>query len=741
MLDPKIIAYLREHPDVLSHVIEKLLKDQDPSEHFGGKSKRGAFLNNQYDKRGRPVQQAPAPDAPDFMHDVLVADVRGVIENLVIDTVRDDESAFIDLFLLSMVCKSLRADLLVKVKELETRFDCVPHYCRAAFVYYEDLDTFKLFIDRLNSCAPAVATAWKFLLSNEDREAKFARLRQRMQRKQPDHFAAALLNDARDPITATICLHFLTHDKSPFTEEEVDVLFGVAPDTDLFLSMQPLLRQALPWPWKYFRNGENGVYTFPIKDHARYWYYCAMRYELGRKYQDKELMDVLLHIYMGADHVETKSLEKVRQTDERSPLLEAAFNVFHRFGPHFISGLIIRVASRQTDLRTHIQWAMAQMVSCWFDVARPTAIHYDAAAGNFVSDFVGHYYLDDAVRLGVMERVMRPTADFQLVKKVLDNEPESHLWSYYMQATVQQNVAVLEYIKSHPRIDPLTWINRAFNIVMSRAGDDGGAAQLRLFEAILPSRISDFDVVASFRKMMSKRFIIAGPLAARIEEIFARLSEEVDGYLRRGILAFKLQRTKSVSDALALLGLDLTLTEAERQRRSITALHLVLVNNVSRELSRAAIAYIAHDEHFMSDDMLYRQLHQIFLFDREELNPNALWECFRAPPRFADAFNRAMANFLPQTAGRCGSPLIFIEKWIYSLPEGAPIVATGCHAFNKGTNDQPPFVTHNVAARFMRLPATKDELRKEADAMPAYATIRRQLDLIEEEEEDSDSDS
>jgi hypothetical protein len=205
MLDLKLVAYLREHPDVFSDVIAHLLRGPDGRYNvsFGGKRK-----GDQVGEKETKKRREEAPVGPNLWEDVLVEDVRTneILKRLVQD-VEQDERVLVDLLLLAMVSKNLRRNVKAFVEALETRIEVMPLYCRALFEYTREAATFNFFLERIEEHAPATHAAWLVMVRDDAVRSELGSCMDYLRRHRPRHFEAALANNGLDPIATALCMH------------------------------------------------------------------------------------------------------------------------------------------------------------------------------------------------------------------------------------------------------------------------------------------------------------------------------------------------------------------------------------------------------------------------------------------------------------------------------------------------------------------------------------------------------
>lgn len=280
MIEPEVTKYLRERPDSFSSILERLLLDdgKDSAEAFGVLPKR----SREYDGAGNPVtKKARRQEPPSGVHLFDVSDMRSEIENRIIASMKSAPERFLDLFMLALVSKGIRKEIQEKLARLEMEIDVVPQYCRAAFLYYKDTETFELFYEKIDRYAPATAAAWQLIFDSEELTEKFGALYD----MKPAHFELALLNDAKDPLASLCCLHFLAGLNSPFTRADIKWFLERTWDLDLALFLQPRKeKQGLDW-LKHVIIDKGGN-TIPLGDDnnpvrwrllnpVRYFTYCA----------------------------------------------------------------------------------------------------------------------------------------------------------------------------------------------------------------------------------------------------------------------------------------------------------------------------------------------------------------------------------------------------------------------------------------------------------------------------------
>lgn len=220
MLDTKLVAYLLAHPDTFSDVLARMFsamstttrattftgrRSKMPTPKAPGRRK----LPDPPQDLTRPAVQPPKESDEDLW-EFLVQDAKNEIIQRVVETAIANDRVFVDLTILALVSKNLRADIKRHLRDLETRFDPMPAYCRALFEYANDRATFHHFFTKVARYAPAVAAAWRLLLKTKKSTmaAEFgAILAHLLSEAPPRRFQAAIENDGFDPIATALCMH------------------------------------------------------------------------------------------------------------------------------------------------------------------------------------------------------------------------------------------------------------------------------------------------------------------------------------------------------------------------------------------------------------------------------------------------------------------------------------------------------------------------------------------------------
>lgn len=226
--------YLREHPDVLSDVLVRLLS-QAPS--WGVREKKTP-------RRRR----SPAGETVPYPIDELPAELsRGALIATIVDMANRDEEAFLSLVMLGLVSKGMREEVRRQIIALETRLDVVRLYTRAAFDFFGwDGPTFELFLARLRIYAPATYRAWLYIWRTESIREKAQRLvthvRDEMDNTVFDDYAAWLC-DGEDPLATMAAFHYAVgrspaRRSSPFTREEILQLLPMTFNKELAVVLQ-----------------------------------------------------------------------------------------------------------------------------------------------------------------------------------------------------------------------------------------------------------------------------------------------------------------------------------------------------------------------------------------------------------------------------------------------------------------------------------------------------------------------
>lgn len=229
-----LARHLREHPDVLSSVIEQLVADED--------AKWSWAVRPKTNEAGQEEEE----DGEPFLLEKLPNEVgkAALVSTLVIKAKRDPD-AFLTLIQLALVSRDLRAEVQAKIVFLETRLDVVKLYARAMFDYFaRDDETCNLFLARLRIYAPATYRAWLFLSRHPGVRDKVRQLVVRVRRY---HGKTSVFNDfatwtcdGDDPIATIVAFHYVAESSSPFSQEDIQELLPLVCNPELALVLQPL---------------------------------------------------------------------------------------------------------------------------------------------------------------------------------------------------------------------------------------------------------------------------------------------------------------------------------------------------------------------------------------------------------------------------------------------------------------------------------------------------------------------
>jgi hypothetical protein len=229
-----LARHLREHPDILSNVLEELLQTHGVDE---GMSWDGR------EKRRRVTQRNEEEDV--FPLDDLANEVgKSALVSKLVEQARRDEDAFLTLIQLGLVNQELHGEVRRQIHSLETRLDVVKLYARSAFEYFaRDDPTFELFLARLRIYAPVTYRAWLLMSRHADLRDKTQQL-VRMVRDERDDTVfddyTEWLSDGEDPLATLVAFHYAVGPASPFTRDEIQQLLPMVNASELALVLQPL---------------------------------------------------------------------------------------------------------------------------------------------------------------------------------------------------------------------------------------------------------------------------------------------------------------------------------------------------------------------------------------------------------------------------------------------------------------------------------------------------------------------
>lgn len=222
-LDKELISLLREHPEIFSRVLARVLgKDSDDTAH----SWNGKFT--------------------DYWNDVLVEDMQRVIISKLFEDMARDERVLLDILLFGMVDKRAKAMVAEQMRAIEATIDVVPLLCRALFEYWCDVESFELFLNRVHDFAPAAGAAWEAVLR---RNETVRSLVLHLQTERPWLFAAALENNGLDPIATVLCMHHMTEPAKQLSPEAVEKLTPLVLDSvwAMFMKERPRIEAGAPF--------------------------------------------------------------------------------------------------------------------------------------------------------------------------------------------------------------------------------------------------------------------------------------------------------------------------------------------------------------------------------------------------------------------------------------------------------------------------------------------------------------
>lgn len=666
MLDIKVIAYLRKNPDLLSEVIDRLLKGEefDPKAIFDA-NKRKWGEGNEYDDRGRR-RKKPRLDPDDLWNTTLPSEMRYMIMSKVLDAVRYDESSFIDLFILSLVCRGLRVDVLDRVKELETMIDVVPLYCRAAFHYYEDDDTFILFLDRLDSCAPLTSAGWKKILSSDYVE-KFDELykRKRYARDSPD-IEFALFNNALDPIAALLVLYQRdVPNRSLFTRADIDKLKLCVLDTDLVHVMQSIT------PREY--NGG-------VVDALRFLYYCARRLEYSSnimKPSDELFSKALDSLCEPVYDNMLENLKHVTAKDES--LVITIFNIVDGFLPRKGVLLVIRYFGDDYDWERpgdHLGISY-YLQKAWF--LKYLSVGTREALEEIIIE-VENIFAPDAgrtIRIAIAAAIAQlKDCDFEALADYLADSDNIVFTDYYLYAARYHNEALLDFLNGMGFQLPLNHLHHMWKEVMTHeflvAVNDDAEIQLRFFKKFIPNG-TDHSMLGVYLPVD-----IIGYVGQPLYDFLMPLGDPTDDdsesllkMFKNGNLLFKLRSCKTREDTINLLGI----AEPLNVKNALDAFDLVNTMPATRKDSKI-VAEIVFDHGEESD--------LVDAFNSSSLgypvNMVIMWQSLYAPPAIFEHVHDLNGPFLLEDGVK--NVLVFVEKWNEVASDNHWMVASRwIHAF------------------------------------------------------------
>lgn len=167
-LPEELTSYLISHPDlfadVLAHAFAKKQRHVTaPARTFGmPKTKRDAESDD--DDDDLPLPKRARVVLPDGFQEDLIADVRGVIYQQVVDMMDSDDEILVAVLHLAAVSKTIRGEVLPKMQQFLGKTDLIGVMCSNVVMYFDQPRTRDLYIDALQYKAPAVYMAWKTLL-------------------------------------------------------------------------------------------------------------------------------------------------------------------------------------------------------------------------------------------------------------------------------------------------------------------------------------------------------------------------------------------------------------------------------------------------------------------------------------------------------------------------------------------------------------------------------------------------
>jgi hypothetical protein len=239
-MTPELARYLREHPDVFSDILERILtRDPTPTATFGSGRGKTKFEGDNDDKKDTKEKKARTePDLKDRLNDMLVKDTRDNIIDILVAKAESDDAFLMTLIHLALVNKNLRDEVKARIGVLETRLDIVAILGRAVYTYFNDEETRDLYLERLGMYAPATRAAWRVLLEHEGIAPSALKLIRRAVKNGP--IAECLLNGGRDPIATFLALYYTQSPLKIILDVDTGAELGaLVIDRDLATAFQP----------------------------------------------------------------------------------------------------------------------------------------------------------------------------------------------------------------------------------------------------------------------------------------------------------------------------------------------------------------------------------------------------------------------------------------------------------------------------------------------------------------------